>query len=268
MLGFTEEEIKRYSRQIILNEVGGKGQKKLRSAKILVVGAGGLGAPALIYLAAAGIGTLGVIDFDKVDVSNLQRQVIHLTKDIGKPKTESAKEFIESLNPNVKVETFQTMVTPKNVFDIIKDYDAVLDGSDNFPTRFLINDACVIQKKPIFHGSVFRFEGQVTTIIPGETPCYRCIFPEQPPEGLIPSCQEGGVLGTVPGTIALIQSTEVLKYILKIGTLLKGRLLIYDAINMAFNEFQINKDPKCPVCGENPTITDVSQLEYGHVCVI
>jgi len=264
MVEFTEEQIKRYSRHIILPEVGGVGQKKLNNAKVLVIGAGGLGCPTIIYLAAAGVGKIGIVDMDFVDLSNLQRQILHTTKDIGKLKTKSAKEKINALNPEVEVVQHNEKITSENALDIIKDYDVIIDGCDNFPTRYLVNDACVFENKPLIHGAIFRFEGQATTIIPNDGPCYRCLFPKPPPPGMVPSCQEAGVLGVLPGIIGLVQATEAVKYILNIGKLLKGRLLLYDALNMEFREVKIQKDPNCPVCGKNPTIKEL--IDYDEFC--
>ncbi len=267
MFEFTEEEIKRYSRQIILKEVGGKGQKKLRDAKVLIIGAGGLGSPSSIYLAAAGVGTIGMVDFDVVDISNLQRQILHGTKDIGRDKIDSARDTLIEINPNVTVNTYKILLSPDNVLDLLKEYDLVVDGTDNFPTRYLVNDACVILNKPLFYGSVFRFEGQVSVFIPHETACYRCVFPERPPEGFVPSCAEGGVLGIVPGIIGLMQSNEVIKYIVGIGELLKNRLLIFDALHGDITQIKLERDPKCVVCGDSPTIKDVEMFDYGQVCI-
>lgn len=262
----TVSWVKRYSRHILLKDVGEQGQRRLNNAKVLVVGAGGLGCPAIVYLAAAGIGKIGVADMDVVDLSNLQRQILHTTQDIGKKKVESVKEKINALNPDVKLITYTEKLTSRNAREIIKDFDIVIDGSDNFPARYLINDACVFERKVLIFGAVFRFEGQVTTIIPNETPCYRCIFPNPPPQGMVPSCQEAGVLGVVPGIIGIIQATEAIKFILNIGNLLKGRLLLYDALSMEFNEVKIKKDRKCRICGENPTINEL--VDYEEFCNI
>lgn len=271
MLGeFTEEQIRRYSRHIILQEVGGKGQHRLLSSKVLCIGAGGLGSPIIQYLAAAGVGTIGIVDDDVVDLSNLQRQVIH-GGNIDVPKVESARKFVENLNPDVNVITYQKRISPDNILDIINDYDIVVDGSDNFATRYLVNDACVLAKKPLSHGSIFRFEGQVTTILPDEGPCYRCLFEHAPPAGMVPSCQEAGVIGVLPGIIGVIQATEVIKYLLGSGELLVGRLIFYDAFNMSFDEIKIRKNPSCPVCGDAPSITSIEDENYqdgGGVCSI
>ena len=261
---FTDEQIKRYSRQIILPHVGGKGQEKLLKAKVLIIGAGGLGSPAAFYLAAAGVGTIGIVDSDEVEVSNLQRQILHSTSDIGKPKTSSAKETLTSLNPDVKIIAHEVRVTSENILNIIKDYDIVVDGSDNFPTRYLVNDACVMSGKPLSHGGIFRFDGQATTIVPGESPCYRCLFPEPPPPGLVPSCQEAGILGAVAGVIGVIQANEVLKFILGAGELLMGKLLIFNALESSFRRVSVPKDKNCPVCGENPTVTEL--IDYEEFC--
>ena len=266
MFGFTEEEIKRYSRHIILPEVGGEGQKRIREGRILVIGAGGLGAPALYYLAAAGIGTLGVADMDVVDLSNLQRQIIHTQKDIGRGKTQSAREKINALNHDIKVVEYTEKISSENILEILKDYDVVVDGCDNFPTRYLVNDAAILTGKAIAHGAILRFDGQATTIVPGKGPCYRCLFREPPPPGMVPSCHEAGVLGVLPGIIGVIQATEALKYILGKGRLLTGRLLLYNALDMSFKEVKIPRDPECPVCGENPTIKEL--IDYEEFCNI
>jgi len=265
--GFNEEQIRRYSRHIILPEVGGRGQRKLLESRVLCIGAGGLGAPVIQYLAAAGVGTLGVIDDDTVDLSNLQRQIIHGGK-VGTPKAESAREFVEELNPDVEVIPYRDRLSANNIMEIFEDYDMVVDGSDNFATRYLVNDACVLTGKPLSHGSIFRFEGQVTTILPGKGPCYRCVFEHAPPPGMVPSCQEAGVLGVLPGIIGVIQATETIKYLLGIGELLVGRLLYYDALNMTFDEIKIRKNRQCPVCGENPKINSIEEETYGESCRI
>lgn len=260
----TNEEILRYSRHLILPEVGMEGQIKLKNAKILLVGTGGLGAPMALYLAAAGVGTIGLVDFDVVDRTNLQRQVIHGTGDVGKPKIVSAEESITEINPNVRIIKHEVALTSENALDIIKDYDLVADGTDNFPTRYLVNDACVLLKKPNVYGSIFRFEGQSSIFATEEGPCYRCLYPEPPPPGLVPSCAEGGVLGILPGVIGLIQATEVVKLILGKGEPLIGRLLLYDALNMKFRELKLRKNPECPVCGTNPTVTQL--IDYQQFC--
>lgn len=261
---FTEEQIERYSRHIVLPEVGGIGQRKIMAAKVLVVGAGGLGSPAAFYLAAAGVGVLGLVDFDRVDSTNLQRQILHSTSDVGRLKTESAREKLTALNPEVEVRTHPVRLTSENVMDIIKDYDIILDGSDNFPTRYLINDACFLSKKTIVHGSIFRFEGQVTVFKPEQGPCYRCLFPVPPPPGLIPSCQEAGVLGVLPGLIGTVQAVETLKLILGVGEPLVGRLLLYDSLSMRFQEVTIKADPDCPLCGKEPSISGL--IDYEAFC--
>lgn len=263
-----EDQIERYSRQIILPEVGGKGQEKLLKAKVLVIGAGGLGSPVALYLASAGVGKIGIVDSDKVEINNLQRQIIHFTKDVGRPKVESAKDRINTINPDVEVVPYYLRLTSENILDIIKDYDIVVDGSDNFPTRYLVNDACVLAGKPLVHGGIFRFDGQVITILPGKSACYRCLFPSPPPPGLVPSCQEAGILGTVAGIIGIIQANEVLKYILGIGELLAGKLLVFNALESSFRIVKVPKDKSCPVCGENPTITKVEDIDYVEFCQI
>src|SRR5450432_2973817 len=251
----SNEEILRYSRHLIIPEVCIEGQKKLKAAKVLLVGAGGLGAPLGLYLAAAGVGKIGLVDFDVVDFTNLQRQVIHSTKDVGRNKIDSAAEKMLAINPNVRIVRHEVALTSENALDIIKDYDYVVDGTDNFPTRYLVNDACVLLNKPNIYGSIFRFEGQYTVFAYEGGPCYRCLYPEPPPPGLVPSCAEGGVLGILPGTIGLIQATETVKLILGIGEPLVGRLLLYDALGMRFRELKLRKNPECPVCGEPRTIT-------------
>jgi len=260
-LNFTEDQIIRYSRHIILPEVGGEGQKKINEAKVLIIGTGGLGSPAAFYLAAAGVGTLGIIDDDVVDLSNLQRQILHSTKDIGRPKVDSAKKKLVELNPDCNVVAYRERLMAHNIMEIIRDYDVVVDGTDNFATRFVTNDACVITNKPFVHGGILRFTGQALTILPGEGPCFRCIFREPPPQGSVPTCSQAGVLGVLAGTIGLIQATEVLKYLLGQGDLLVGRLLMYEALPMKFREVQVKKNPACPVCGENPTITELVDYE-------
>ena len=266
MPNFTDEQIKRYSRQIILPHVGGKGQEKLLKAKVLIIGAGGLGSPASFYLAAAGVGMIGIVDSDEVEISNLQRQILHSTSDIGKPKTSSAKATLTDLNPDVEIIAHEVRITSENILPIIKDYDIVVDGSDNFPTRYLMNDACVMSGKPLSHGGIFRFDGQAITIVPGEGPCYRCLFSEPPPPGLVPSCQEAGILGAVAGVIGVIQANEVLKFILGAGELLVGKLLVFNALESSFRQVSVPKDKNCPVCGENPTITEL--IDYEEFCQI
>lgn len=257
---FTDAQVERYSRHIILPEVGGKGQAKLLAAKVIVIGAGGLGCPVGFYLTAAGIGTLAIVDNDNVELSNLQRQIAHSTKTLGMPKVESARATFEALNPDVHVIAIKERLTKDNILDLIKDYDVVVDGSDNFPTRYLVNDACVIARKPLVSGAILRFEGQVTTIVPKEGHCYRCLFEEMPPAGLVPSCQEAGVLGVLPGIIGGLQGLEVLKLVLGKGEVLKNELLIFDALRAAFRKVRIPHNPRCPVCGSNPTIT--KPLDY------
>lgn len=261
-MNLRDDQIERYSRQIILPNVGGKGQEKLLNAKVLIIGAGGLGAPCALYLAGAGIGRLGIVDSDKVELNNLQRQIIHNIQNIGKPKVESAKERINAINIDVDVVLYNLRLTSRNILDIIKDYDIIVDGSDNFPTRYLVNDACVLSRKPFSHGGIFRFDGQAITILPGESACYRCLFPEPPPPGLVPSCQEAGILGAVAGVIGTIQANEVLKYILGLGNLLTGKLLIFNALDSSFRQVKVPKDPNCPVCGNNPTVTKLIDYEW------
>jgi len=264
-MDFTEEQIERYSRHIILPEVGGKGQARLLGSKVFILGAGGLGSPALLYLAAAGAGTIGVADGDRVDLSNLQRQIIHTTKNIGIPKTQSAKKAIEDLNPDVKVVIYNERLTKENIRNIIKDYDIVLDGSDNFPTRFLMNDASFFEKKTLVSGSMFRFEGQVSVFKPHQGyPCYRCLYPEPPPKGLVPSCQEAGVLGALAGVIGVLQAVETVKEILGIGETLAGHLMLFDALRMSFKKLRVRKDPGCALCGGNPSIKEL--ITYEEVC--
>ena len=260
----TKEEIERYSRHLILPEVGVEGQLKLKNARVLLVGAGGLGAPLALYLSAAGVGTLGLVDFDVVERSNLQRQVIHGTGDIGRKKIESAAASIAAINPNVRVERHELALSSENALDIIKNYEIVADGTDNFPTRYLVNDACVLLGKPNVYGSIFRFEGQASVFAAADAPCYRCLYPEPPPPGLVPSCAEGGVLGILPGVVGLIQATEVVKLILGLGESLQGRLLLYDALAMRFRELKLRKDPDCPICGTHRTITKL--IDYNQFC--
>lgn len=260
----TQEEIQRYSRHLILPEVGVEGQEKLKAAKILMIGAGGLGSPLALYLAAAGIGTLGIVDDDVVDFSNLQRQVAHGTKDVGRPKVESAMDSIRDINPNVKVVPIRERLTRENITRILKDYDFIIDATDNFQTRYLVNDACVFAKKPFVYGSIYRFEGQATVFWPGKGPCYRCLFAEPPPPDLAPSCAEGGVLGILPGLIGVIQATEAIKLILGKGDLLIGRLLLVDTMRMDFRQVKFRKNPACPVCSDKPTITEL--IDYDQFC--
>jgi len=262
----SEEEIRRYSRSLILPEIGARGQRKLGEAKVVVIGAGGLGSPALLYLAAMGVGRLGIVDSDAVEVSNLQRQVIHFTPDIGKNKAESAAEKLRSLNPNIQVEPFPVRLDADNIHSIVSGYDAVIDGSDNFPTRYLLNDYCVIEGKPLFTGAVLGFEGHVTTFLPGAG-CYRCLFPAAPPAGSVPSCQEAGVLGMVPGIIGLIQATEFVNHVLGLGARLTGKLLVVDARNMSFDVVTYSRAETCPVCGDSPKITSLHDVEYVDQCL-
>ena len=262
----SNNEIARYSRHLLLPEVGLEGQQKLKAAKVLCVGTGGLGSPLAFYLAAAGIGTLGLVDFDVVDESNLQRQIIHTTKDVGRPKIDSATEKLKALNPYMNVVKHETMLTSANALEIIRDYDIVADGTDNFPTRYLVNDACVLTGKPNAYGSIFRFEGQASVFATKEGPCYRCLYPEPPPPGLVPSCAEGGVLGILPGLVGVIQATEVIKLILGKGEPLIGRLLLVDSLGMHFRELKLRKNPDCPVCGTNPTVTKL--IDYNQFCGI
>ena len=266
-MNFNEDQIHRYSRHILLKEVGGVGQQKLLDSRVLMVGAGGLGSPVGYYLAAAGVGTLGLVDDDLVELSNLQRQIAHSTATLGQPKVESAKGTFEGLNPDCKVVEHKFRLNRENILDLFGQYDMVVDGTDNFPTRYLINDACVLAGKPLVSGAVLKFEGQVTTILPGEGHCYRCLFEEMPPAGLVPSCQEAGVLGVIPGVIGGLQATEVLKYLLGIGELLVNELLIYEALPMKFRKVKVPRNPNCPVCGENPTITELGDYE-GDYCSI
>ena len=262
----TTDDLSRYSRHLILPEVGMEGQRRIKAARVLCVGTGGLGSPLAFYLAAAGVGTLGLVDFDVVDASNLQRQIIHSTKDIGRKKLDSAEEKLVALNPAIKVVKHETMLTSANALEILKDYDIVADGTDNFPTRYLVNDACVLLGKPNVYGSIFRFEGQASVFATEAGPCYRCLYPEPPPPGLVPSCAEGGVLGILPGLVGVIQATEVIKLILGKGESLVGRLLLVDALNMRFRELKLRKNPECPVCGPNPTVTAL--IDYDHFCGI
>ncbi len=263
----NNDEIRRYSRHLILPEVGLAGQKKIKATKVLCIGAGGLGSPIAMYLAAAGIGKIGIVDFDTVDFSNLQRQIIHGTEDVGRPKAESAKETIASINPNVEVVIHNTRISAENAFDLIAPYDIVVDGTDNFPTRYLTNDACVLLKKPNVYGSIFRFEGQASVFAPHlGGPCYRCLYPEPPPPGMVPSCAEGGVLGVLPGIIGCIQTNEILKLALGKGTSLVGRLLLFNALDMKFRELKLRRDPSCPLCGDKPSITAL--IDYDQFCGI
>ena len=262
----TTDDLSRYSRHLILPEVGMEGQQKLKAARVLCVGTGGLGSPLALYLAAAGVGTLGLVDFDVVDASNLQRQIIHSTNDIGRKKLDSAEEKLKALNPALNVVKHETMLSSANALEILKNYDVVADGTDNFPTRYLVNDACVLLGKPNVYGSIFRFEGQASVFATKEGPCYRCLYPEPPPPGLVPSCAEGGVLGVLPGLLGVIQATEAIKLILGKGESLVGRLLLVDALNMRFRELKLRKNPECPVCGAHPTVTKL--IDYQQFCGI
>jgi molybdopterin/thiamine biosynthesis adenylyltransferase/rhodanese-related sulfurtransferase/molybdopterin converting factor small subunit len=262
----SPEEIKRYSRHLIMPEVGIDGQRKLKQSSVLCIGAGGLGSPAAMYLAAAGVGRIGIVDFDVVDYSNLQRQLLHGTPDVGRSKLASARDRINALNPHVQVDTYETALSSQNALELFAPYDVILDGTDNFPTRYLVNDACVILGKPNAYGSIFRFEGQASVFATKDGPCYRCLYPEPPPPGLVPSCAEGGVLGVLPGIIGVIQATETMKLMIGIGEPLIGRFLIYDALKMRFRELKLKKDPECPVCGTNPTVTKL--IDYDQFCGI
>jgi len=260
----SNDEIKRYSRHLIMPEVGVDGQRRLKAGSVLCIGAGGLGSPAAMYLAAAGVGRIGIVDFDVVDFSNLQRQIIHGTKDVGRSKLASAKDRLVDINPHIEVETYEEALSSENALRLFEPYDIILDGTDNFPTRYLTNDACVILGKPNAYGSIFRFEGQASVFATKEGPCYRCLYPEPPPPGLVPSCAEGGVLGVLPGIIGVIQATEAVKLITGIGEPLIGRFLIYDALRMKFRELKLRKDPDCPVCGTHPTVTKL--IDYEQFC--
>ncbi len=262
----SQAEIQRYSRHLIMPEVGMDGQRKLKASSVLCIGAGGLGSPAAMYLAAAGVGRIGIVDFDVVDFSNLQRQLLHGTPDVGRSKLVSAKDRLQALNPHVQVETYETLLSSENALELFEPYDVILDGTDNFPTRYLVNDACVISGKPNAYGSIFRFEGQASVFATEGGPCYRCLYPEPPPPGLVPSCAEGGVFGVLPGIIGVIQATETIKLMLGIGEPLVGRFLIYDALKMRFRELKLRKDPECPVCGTNPTVTEL--IDYEQFCGI
>ncbi len=264
MPGLTPEEIQRYSRHLMLPEMGIEGQERLKESSVLCIGAGGLGSPMALYLAAAGIGRLGMVDFDVVEFSNLQRQIIHTTSDVGRSKLASARDKLESINPNVKVEAHETRLSSENALELFRNYDIIADGTDNFPTRYLVNDACVLTGKPNVYGSIFRFEGQASVFgVPGG-PCYRCLYPEPPPPGLVPSCAEGGVLGVLPGLVGTIQATEAIKLLLGIGRPLVGRLLLFDALELKFREVRLRPDPGCPICGEHPTIDRL--IDYEQFC--
>jgi adenylyltransferase/sulfurtransferase len=265
-LDFSEEEIRRYSRHIVLPEVGGFGQKQLNRASALVVGAGGLGSPVAFYLAAAGVGKIGIVDNDVVDTSNLQRQILHTTADVGRKKVESARETLLALNPNLTIVPHDVRLNSGNILDILKDYDVVAEGSDNFPTKFLVNDACVMTGTPLSMAGIFRFSGQILTVIPREGPCYRCLIPQPPPPGAIPSCQEAGVLGAMAGAVGVIQATEIIKLILGKGEVLSGRLLLFEALQMRFEPIEVKRHPECPVCSETPSITEL--IDYDIACEV
>lgn len=266
-LGFTEDQVQRYSRHIILPNIGGAGQRKLLDSKVLVIGAGGLGSPVLLYLAAAGIGTIGIVDFDRVDTSNLQRQILHTDADIDRPKVTSALDHLRALNPTIELVGHETILNADNVMEIMEPYDVVIDGTDNFPVRYLVNDATQFLGKPLVYGSIYQFEGQATVFMPGqEAPCYRCLFPSPPPPGTVPSCAEGGVFGVLPGVIGAIQATEAIKLITGEGDTLVGRLLLYDALHMDFQEVNIRWDADCPVCGKAPSNTEL--IDYDLFCGI
>ena len=264
-MAMTDEQIERYSRHIILKEVGAKGQKKLLNSKVLIIGAGGLGTPVALYLAAAGVGHIGIVDADEVDLSNLQRQVIHSTADIGKAKVKSAKESMVAINPDVEVTTYRMFVDASNVRELIREYDFIIDGTDNFPAKFLINDACVLEKKPFSHAGIIRFQGQLMTYVPGEGPCYRCVFKNPPPKDAVPTCKQAGVIGAMAGTIGTLQAMEAIKYIIGKGELLTGKLLTYDALKMDFRKINLKRDCNCAVCGDNPTILEPIDYEQ-EVC--
>ncbi|MBQ9749543.1 MAG: thiazole biosynthesis adenylyltransferase ThiF [Clostridia bacterium] len=264
-MAFTNEQLERYSRHIILKEIGVKGQKKLLGAKVLIIGAGGLGAPAAMYLAAAGVGTIGIVDADEVDLSNLQRQIIHATDDVGKPKVQSAKETMNKMNPDVTVNAYHEFVTSENILELIRDYDFIIDGTDNFPAKFLINDACVMAKKPFSHAGIIRFKGQLMTYVPGEGPCYRCVFKNPPPKDAVPTCKQAGVVGAMGGVIGSLQAMEAIKYITGVGELLTGSLLTFDAIKMNFHKIKLPKvGDGCAVCGTHPTITKLIDYEQAE----
>jgi molybdopterin/thiamine biosynthesis adenylyltransferase/rhodanese-related sulfurtransferase/molybdopterin converting factor small subunit len=265
-LDLNNDEVRRYSRHLIMPEVGVEGQRKLKNAKVLCVGAGGLGSPASLYLAAAGVGTLGLVDFDTVDFSNLQRQILYSTDDVGRPKLKAASDRLKGLNPNIRIVPHETAITSANAIDIFRDYDIIVDGADNFPTRYLVNDACVLTGRPNVYGSIFRFDGQVSIFATKHGPCYRCLYPEPPPPGLVPSCAEGGVLGVLPGVVGTIQATEAIKLILGAGDPLIGRLLLFDALQMKFRTLKLQRDPACPVCGDNPTVKQL--IDYEMFCGI
>lgn len=262
---FTEEQVRRYARHIILPGIGADGQRRLLDARVLVIGAGGLGSPVAMYLAAAGVGTLGVLDFDRVDESNLQRQILHDTSDVGRPKVESAVSRLRAINPGIEVVPYDTLLSSANAFDVLRGWDVVVDGTDNFPVRYLVNDATQMLGIPLVYGSIHQFDGQATVFLPGDSaPCYRCLFPEPPPPGVVPSCAEGGVFGVLPGIVGSIQATEAIKLLTGLGDTLAGRLLIFDALRMDFTEVRVRRDASCPVCGDAPTITEL--IDYDAFC--
>jgi molybdopterin/thiamine biosynthesis adenylyltransferase len=264
-VSFTEDQVRRYARHIILPGIGGDGQQKLMEARVLVIGAGGLGSPAAMYLAAAGVGTIGLVDFDRVELSNLQRQLLHDTEDVGRPKVESGRERLIELNPNVEVVAHQVALSSENAFEVLGGYDVVVDGTDNFPVRYLVNDATQMLGKPLVYGSIYQWEGQASVFLPGrETPCYRCLFPEPPPPGTVPSCAEGGVFGVLPGIVGSIQAVEAIKLVLGVGEPLVGKLLLYDSLSNEFTTVRLRWDPDCPVCGKHPTVTEL--IDYEAFC--
>jgi molybdopterin/thiamine biosynthesis adenylyltransferase len=264
-VSFTEDQVRRYARHIILPGIGGDGQRKLMEARVLVIGAGGLGSPAAMYLAAAGVGTIGLVDFDRVELSNLQRQLLHDTSDVGRSKVDSARDRLTELNPNVEVVGHDTLLSSENAFDVLGGYDVVLDGTDNFPVRYLVNDATQMLGTPLVYGSIYQWEGQASVFLPGrETPCYRCLFPEPPPPGTVPSCAEGGVFGVLPGIVGSIQAVEAIKFVLGVGDSLVGKLLLYDALSSEFTTVKLRWDPDCPVCGKHPTVTEL--IDYEAFC--
>lgn len=264
-MSFSEDEVRRYARHIILPGIGGDGQRRLMDASVLVIGAGGLGSPAAMYLAAAGVGTIGLVDFDRVELSNLQRQLLHDTDDVGRLKVDSARDRLHELNPNVDVRTYPDLLSSENAFDVLGDYDVIVDGTDNFPVRYLVNDACQMLGRPLVYGSIYQWEGQASVFLPGpNTPCYRCLFPEPPPPGTVPSCAEGGVFGVLPGIIGSIQAVEAIKLVLGVGESLAGTLVLYDAMRNEFTSVRLRWDPDCPVCGKHPTVTEL--IDYEAFC--
>ncbi|MGH2674536.1 MAG: HesA/MoeB/ThiF family protein [Actinomycetota bacterium] len=264
-MSFTEDQVRRYARHIILPGIGADGQGRLMDASVVIIGAGGLGSPAAMYLAAAGVGTIGLVDFDRVELSNLQRQLLHDTDDVGRPKVESARDRLADLNPDVEVIAHRTLLSSENAFDVLGAYEVVVDGTDNFPVRYLVNDACQMLEKPLVYGSIYQWEGQASVFLPGpETPCYRCLFPEPPPPGTVPSCAEGGVFGVLPGIVGSIQAVEAIKLVLGVGESLEGRLLLYDALRSEFTTVKLRWDPDCPVCGKHPSVTEL--IDYEAFC--